>query len=60
MFPNLETERADPTHDRQHGTEKKPNCNGHVLGRFTVFRTVTKRTGAGLLRREQDQEHQTR
>src|SRR6266478_2118270 len=54
VSPNLEAERANPAHYRQDRAEKKPNRHSHVLSRFAIFRAVTKRTRARLLRDEQD------
>jgi hypothetical protein len=49
MAPQMKAERADPAYDRHHSTKKKPNRDSHVLGRFAVLRTVTKRARQRLL-----------
>src|SRR5438874_9352658 len=54
VFPNLETKRTDPTDYRHHRAEEEPNRHGHVLGRFAIFRAITKRTRARLLRDEKE------
>ena len=54
MAPQMKTERANSTDDRHHGTKKKPNRYSHVLGRFSVFGSITKWTGQGLLCRKQN------
>ena len=35
MAPQMKAEGADPSDDRHHSTKKKPNRDGHVLGRFS-------------------------
>jgi hypothetical protein len=45
----MKAERADPSDDRHHSTKKKPNRDGHVLGRFAILGAVAKRARQGLL-----------
>src|SRR6266545_54397 len=54
VSPNFETECADSADDRQNCAEQKPDRDGHVLRRFSIFGAVTKRTSARLLRHQQD------
>src|SRR5947207_15992684 len=49
MAPQMKAERADPADDRHHSTKKKPNRDGHVLGRFAVLGAVAKRARQRLL-----------
>src|SRR3954451_13350766 len=54
MSPDFETERSNSAEHGENSAKQKPNGDGHVLGRFTILRAVTKRTRARLLRGKQD------
>src|SRR6266704_7113761 len=44
MPPEMKTERPDPTQHRHDSAKKEPDRHRHVLGRFSIFCPVTKRT----------------
>src|SRR5205085_5512604 len=46
--PEMETERADASHDRHDHTHQDPDRDGHVFACFSVSRSVTNRAGQRL------------
>src|SRR6266705_3739622 len=60
MPPQMKTECPDSAEYRHDGAKKKPDRHRHVLGRFSIFCAVAKRTCQRLPNRRKDRQEEDR